>query len=87
MDRYSVFTVGSTFYRLHGVDADEGQAVGHYNRVVARTEAVLARAADTGAVTVLAAGGLNTEGVARDPIFLDAIRAAHGQPQWRNRRT
>jgi hypothetical protein len=78
MDRYAVFAAGAASYRLHGVYADRGQAVEHYNRLASRVEAVLARVGGTGAVTVLAAGGLSAEGVARDTIFLDAVRAAVG---------
>jgi hypothetical protein len=77
MDRYAVFRVGSTFYRLHGLYADDRRAAEAYNSLVARMEAVLVRVRD-GAVTVLAAGGLSAEGVARDTIFLDAVRAAVG---------
>ena len=78
MDRYAVFAAGAVSYRLHGVYADRGRAVEHYNRLASRAEAVLALVGDAGTVTVLAAGGLSTEGVARDPVFLDAVRGAVG---------
>ena len=78
MDRYAVFRVGSTFYRLHGLYTDERRAAEVYNGLVARMEAVLVRVHDAGGVTVLAAGGLNPDGVANDPVFLDAVRGAVG---------
>jgi hypothetical protein len=78
MDRYAVFRLGSRFYRLDGLHADERRAAEVYNGLVTRSAAVQARVDDGGAVTVLAAGGLDPAVVARDLFFIEAVRRALG---------
>ena len=80
MDRYAVFRLGTRFYRLDSLHADERRAVEVYNGLVTRTEAILARVGGPGstAFTVLAAGGLDPAVVARDPFFIEAVRRAVG---------
>jgi hypothetical protein len=78
MDRYAVFRLGTRFYRLDSLHADRRRAAEVYNSLVPRAEAVLVRVGDGGAVTVLAASGLDPDVVARDPFFLEAVRRAVG---------
>jgi hypothetical protein len=80
MDRYAVFLVGTAFYRLHSTHIDPQQAADDYNRITARTDAVLVRVGgpNRSTITVLAAGGTDPADVAADPMFIHAVHAAFG---------
>jgi hypothetical protein len=80
MERYGVFLIGTAFYRMHSIHHDKAQAAEDYNRVVARTEAVLVRVGgpSRNAVSVLAAWDTAPDILANDPVLMHAVRGAFG---------